>query len=409
MSSTKPVSALASHWAKVSHLLRVPRVARSLVLFALLGILQASLGPLIPVLAARHHLGQDTAGLLVSVFFVGSLVSIVGGSVLGERHLGHRVITGLIVLISAGTLSLVFVPSWLGQLTGVTIAGLGFGLLTLIVNADMASHPRHGVSLANLVNAAFAVGAALGPTFIGLALHADYFWSLLAVAIALITAAPWRAPRHTAHGAADTDSAPAASIRAASGTSPVRVSVAAVVLFCLLLALYPAVETGLSTWETAYLDATGHPTATAAMLTSLFWGGLAAGRFAIPLAPSRWGAARIILTAFAVALLALTLIAIPTLAPVGFLFGGVAAGPVKPSALAWIASHSTQPRRMDGLTMASAMLGNITLPAGIGYIMAATTERLLPALVASAVLASIMLTLALHMSLTHRTHSRRAC
>lgn len=132
--------------------------------------------------------------------------------------------------------------------------------------------------------------------------------------------------------------ASAHGVAQAGGTaSPPRVSATGLVLFCLLLLLYPVLETGLSTWETAYLHTIGRPTTTAAMLTSLFWLGLATGRFAIPLLPPRWSAARIILLASAIALLALGLISIPTLAAAGFILGGIAAGPIKPSALAWIA------------------------------------------------------------------------
>jgi fucose permease len=69
-------------------ILQAPNVFRHLALFALLGVAQASLGPLIPVVAAAHHCSPTTAGLLVSAFSVGSLGSILACKAVGERRLG---------------------------------------------------------------------------------------------------------------------------------------------------------------------------------------------------------------------------------------------------------------------------------------------------------------------------------
>lgn len=166
-------------------------------------------------------------------------------------------------------------------------------------------------------------------------------------------------------------------------------------------------ETGLSSWETSFLRADGYSLATSAMLSSLFWVGLAAGRLAIPLAAARRSPAQIILLALATALVGLGLVSLPSAAAAGFLLAGFASGPVKPSALAWLSHTTTQPRRMNGVAMTSAMLGNITLPAALGYAMAATGKHSLPAAVALTVAASIPVTFALGRTTRLATHQQQ--
>lgn len=180
--------------SRVGQTLRAPNVLRSVLQFAFLGIFQASLGPLIPVLAAAHHLPDTTAELVVSAFFAGSLLGTVVVSAAGERRIGHQPMAALTALVSVGPLGLALLPWWPAQPGSVTVGGLGFGALTLIVNADMASRPnRRGLGLANLVNAAFGVGAAVGPALMGLTLHMRRPWGLLAVAMAILVTAPPRA------------------------------------------------------------------------------------------------------------------------------------------------------------------------------------------------------------------------
>lgn len=373
---------------RVGQTLQAPNVLRSVLQFALLGVFQASLGPLIPILAAAHHLPAATAEMVVSAFFAGSLAGTLLGIAAGERRIGHQVMAVLTTLISVGPLGLALLPWWPAQLGAVAVSGLGFGALTLIVNADMASRPdRRGLELANLVNAAFGVGAAVGPALVGLTLHLRLPWGLLAVAIAILATAPPRA-RFWTPPAPPPKAAPA-------GPAASRPPTGHIGLFCLLLFLYPMLETGLSSWEPSFLRADGYSLATAAMLTSLFWVGLAAGRLAIPVAGARWTAARTILLALVTALIGLGLVSLPAAAAAGFLVAGFASGPVKPSALAWLSRTTTQPRRMNGVAIASAMLGNITLPAALGYAMAASSQRILPAAVAISVAASIPITLAL--------------
>lgn len=150
-------------------------VLRCTVLFALLGMFQATLGPLIPVLRDRHALSAATAGLLVTGFFAGCLVSTAVGGMLSERFARRFLLVGSAALLVAGTSGLVVPGPWPLPLVGVTVAGLGFGGLVLIVNTAMAGQEgQRGVTLVNLVNGTYGLGAAAGPALISLTQGGGY-------------------------------------------------------------------------------------------------------------------------------------------------------------------------------------------------------------------------------------------
>jgi fucose permease len=65
------------------------------------------------------------------------------------------------------------------------------------------------------------------------------------------------------------------------------------------------------------------------------------------------------------------------------------AGPVFPTALAWNTASLPNPRRGNAIVITATMVGNVVLPAAIGYTMQATSDLLLPALVAVPVAAGL--------------------
>lgn len=276
----------------------------------------------------------------------------------------------------------------------VVIAGLGFGSLTLVVNTAMASQPgRRGVLLVNLVNGVFGLGATAGPALLGLTQNVGYAYLFGALAVAVILATP---PRQLG------SSTPPARVDGHLAT-PATTNPTLLILFGALLFSYTGLETGLSSWEAVHLEAHGYPAATATALTSLFWLGLATGRLLIPLVTAGWPPARLIIATLTGALLALALVSISGAAPAGYLLAGVMAGPVLPTALAWNAATQPNPRRANAVVITAAMVGNVTLPAAIGYAMQATSNLALPALIAIPVLSCLTLAAILRRRTSHHT------
>jgi fucose permease len=248
--------------------------------------------------------------------------------------------------------------SWPVPLFAVAVAGLGFGGLVLIINTVMAAH---GVSYVNLVNGTYGLGAAAGPFLISLT-HGGWLFAVLAVGVLVSLPLAIRGPE------------------SAAVTGRLRPSLV-LALFCLLLFSYAGIETGLSSWEALHLRAHGFSADTAAALTSLFWLGLAAGRLLVPIVTREWSPPRIILTALAACAGGLLLITVSVSAPVGFFLLGVFAGPIFPSVLAWIAATLPNPRRVNAFVLTTAMLGNASVPAVIGFGLDATSPLVLPAFV----------------------------
>jgi MFS transporter, FHS family, glucose/mannose:H+ symporter len=346
-------------------------VARCLVVFGLLGLFQATLGPLIPLLADRDGLDSATAGLIVTGFFGGSLVSTAVGGALSDRWARGPLYVVSAVLFLGGIGLLALPLAWPLPLGAVAVAGLGFGGLVLIVNTVMAAR---GVTYVSLVNGTFGLGAAAGPTLVSLT-HGGYLYAVLAVGV--LAALPLRM------------AVPARLEEERLTVSPT------LLLFCGMLFCYAGVETGLGSWEATHLRAHGYAPDTAAALTSLFWLGLAAGRLLLPFVTRTWTGVRILVTALLACAGGLTLLIGGVTAPVGFFLLGVFVGPVFPTTLAWIATTLPHPRRVNAVVLTVAMLGNATVPALIGYGMRATSDLALPLFVAVALAGCLCVVLAL--------------
>ena len=330
-------------------------VVRCAVLFGLLGLFQATLGPLIPLLRDREDLAPATAGLLVTGFFGGSLISTAVGGALNDRWARGPlyVMSAVLLLVGLGLLALP--AGWPVPLLAVSVAGLGYGGLVLLVNTAMAAK---GITHVNLVNGIFGLGAAAGPALIGLT-HGGFLYAVLAAGV--LVSLPLTVP--------------AAEVTAQKERLRPNLLL---VLFCALLFCYAGIETGLASWEATHLRAHGYGADTAAALTSLFWLGLAGGRLLAPVVARDWAPSRIIVTALLACMAGLSVIAFEVSAPVGFLLLGAFAGPIFPATLAWIARTLPHPRRVNAVVLTVAMLGNTIVPAVIGYGLQATSPLALP-------------------------------
>ncbi|MFC4858633.1 MFS transporter [Actinophytocola glycyrrhizae] len=347
-------------------------VVRCAVVFGLLGLFQATLGPLIPLLRDRDDLSAGTAGLLVTGFFGGSLVSTAVGGLLSDRFAGPPLYVTSAVLLPAGLGLLALPAGWPVPLLAVAVAGLGFGGLVLIINTVMAAR---GLTYVNLVNGTYGLGAAAGPALISVT-HGGVLFAVLAVGV--LVSLPWTVP----------------SAETTVERARLRMSLP-LVLFCAMLFCYAGVETGLSSWEATHLRAHGYSADTAAALTSLFWLGLAGGRLLVPLVTRNWSPPRLIVSALLACGASLSVIAFDFSAPAGFLLLGACAGPIFPATLAWIARTLPHPRRVNAAVLTVAMLGNAAVPALIGFGLEATSVLALPLFVAVALAGCLGIVVAL--------------
>lgn len=354
-------------------------VVAGFALFACLGLVQASFGALLPTFRDQYDLDRTALGLLVSAFFGGSLVSTVVAGATINRETARQAVTLLLGLVVVGAIGLAVLRGWPSKVLSAGTVGLGYGGLALCVNTHFASRSgRGGVILVNSLNGVFGLGAIVAPALVGARLSAEFRYEYLVLAAAVLLCLPVARlgvdQRPLMVG--ESRGRPVEAIRDAAP-------------FAVGLFWYAGLEIGCATWAATHLLDLGYSAGAAAALSGLFWAGIALGRFVIPIRFGHLPPVGIVAGCLAAALLALTLTAVPAIAPVGYLLAGVAAGPVVPTMLVCASRASSQPRRANATAITAALFGAAVLPTAVGRAVDLTSPRVLPVLIACCVLASL--------------------
>lgn len=250
--------------------------------YTALGLVAASLGPTLPGLAANTSSSLGQAGLLFTTRSLGfTLGSLYGGRAY-DRLPGHRVMAGVLVLMAA---MLALAPvTGLFWLLALIMLVLGVGEATLDVggNTLMVWLFRREVGpFMNAMHFFFGAGAFLSPIIVThvARLSGDITWGYWTLAALVAPVAFWvlRVPSPTASDDPGRD---------ADGRGrPLLVFLIAAFFF-----LYVAAEVAFGGWVFTYATVkqfagAGFSPASAAYLTSTFWGALTLGRLlSIPLA-----------------------------------------------------------------------------------------------------------------------------
>jgi MFS transporter, FHS family, Na+ dependent glucose transporter 1 len=246
--------------------------------FIALGLASASLGPTLQSLADNTQTELSAIGVLFTMRALGYMIGSVLSGFLYDRFRGHPImglgLFGLAALMSLTPLApLLIVVIAIFLLLGVAEGCVDVGGNTLLVWAHRGDVGPH----MNGLHFCFGVGAFIAPiviaqvvTFGGVSLWG--YWALAALclpgAVALM-----RLPSPTAQRTGETDAGP-----------PINYWLVAV--FALFFLLFVAAELGFGGWLASYARAIQlADEATAAYMTSAFWGALTAGRLlAIPIA-----------------------------------------------------------------------------------------------------------------------------
>ncbi|MEP7215004.1 MAG: MFS transporter [Anaerolineaceae bacterium] len=234
------------------------------------GVYATSFGPALPFLSRHFGVSLDSAGLLITVLFVGSIGA--SGTIAVYLHRFESRLLALLglVIIAVGALGLAATSSWAVALLSVGILGVGDGLLVAAAHSAIATTAKdvpHGI---NRLNLWFAVGAVLGPIWAGAILAsrgepATIYIGIavisIAVAILLATAprTPARPHEHDGQGG---------SLRSRP-----------VIVMGSILFLYVGAEIGLGSWVSSYsTEAFGAGVMAGALVTAGYWGALMLGR-----------------------------------------------------------------------------------------------------------------------------------
>ncbi len=349
--------------------------------FALTGIGTTLLGCILPTLSILWHMNDDRAGILFAAQFSGSAL----GALLVGSNFFSSMVRGYLLLITSAVGIFLFASfsPWLPFFS----FGLGLGLTMTATSMLVGSTfvVRRGAVL-SLLNATWAIGAALSPAVVSLWISR---WSLVylflafALALAVTFAAIWhnRDPFSAADGNVPK-----------IGNSATGVGL--IFIFAALAFLYVGVEVSVSGWMMAYVRRLVLSSKTwAPVATSLFWIALLSGRAIAP-AVLRWiSEAKLFTASLAVAFTSIGMLLLsqnPVPILLSAAFAGLALGPIYPLCLARaLAAMKDSPNTK--WVFAVAGLGGAFLPWMTGKLSAHTASLRVGLLVPVFALAAMMI------------------
>lgn len=371
--------------ANLTHLDKRNTTAAYYLAFVVLGLILAIVGPTLPYLAEQTGSQVSQISFLFTARALGSFSGALLSGRLYDRRAGHPIVKGTLVIFAVCLTLAPLVPTlWLLSLL-LYAMGLAEGALDVGVNAMLMW--LHGSKVAPFMNGLhffFGVGAFLSPIIVAQVLlySGEVRWSYWILALLVLPALLWIARLPSPHPSV-----------ARVETQPARpAEPGPVLLMALLLALYVGAEMGFGGWIFSYavaLDLAAE--ATAAYLTSVFWGAFTAGRlFSIFLA--RRLRPRTILTADllgAAAGVGLMLVWPRSQVAVwlGVALAGLGMASVFPTVLTLAERRMTITGRVTSAFFVGASLGAMTLPWLIGQLFTAVG----PSMTMVAILTSLLL------------------
>ena len=331
--------------------------------FFLTGVGLVLPGAMLPLLLRRWAIGDARGGLLLFLFFIGSML----GAVASRGSLARSFARGAAVTAS-GALALAVV-SRTSAFAAMALYGLGLGIVmtsSSLMQARRRAHERTA-EMAKL-NFLWAVGACAGP---GLALHFAAIYGpggVLTVAgavFAVIAGLGVLVPKSSVPGAQETESA--TNVRGGSGSGALPL-----LLLLVLIPFSTGIESSTGGWLTTYTRRAGEGLGGIIGAVTCFWAGMLLSRL---LHSNRAFAARLQSPwliggpALMTAALALMLTAHKGLpVTLAALLLGLAIGPMYPLLLALALDHD----EFGNFAFVIAGCGAALLPLLTGLISAAT-------------------------------------
>lgn len=348
------------------HLTRAALVAIAAIFF-LMGILGSAYGPLLEHLARRFDVSLALAGGVLTTHFSGALVGVLASMRVLQRVSSRTFMLGAVTCLGVGCASVAVAPSWPAFLASVFVLGIGWGALDIGCNQLVAhSEGVRRTAVLNALNGTFAVGAVAGPILVSTVGRTHL--TLLYGGAAVVAFALWPLVSGVS------GRLPFTSTRTADSSALL------LGIFMVAFALYVGMEAGIGGWMPSHLESIGLQSVAAATLTSGFWLALAMGRLLAALVPARVPESAIVITASAVAAVALLGALIPAAAPVAFIVAGLAIAPIFPTGIVWLAKLRPGDARVTSWLFPASMVGGAVIPGGIGALIARFGIGLAPAI-----------------------------
>lgn len=238
--------------------------------FAITGIGDTVLGPLLPSLAPALHMSDNTSGLLLLALFSSSSC----GALLARGDMSRALMAGF-ALMALGSFTLIFSTGSRSAIGLCLIYGLGLGLAMTATSLFVGRNyrERRGVIL-SLINFLWSLGAATSPLLVARVVAHHSFRSVFGViALAALAASALVAAVLRDHGS---------DPQQAGGTLDEQESnyrIWFTVVFALMLFLETGVEATIGGWLSTFARRTVVPDPVrAAAASSFFWTAFLVGR-----------------------------------------------------------------------------------------------------------------------------------
>lgn len=343
-----------------------------LVNFMIFGVTLTIIGATLPRIIRDFGWSYTATGMVMAAGSVGYFVSTFAAGILLHRLSPRLIVVSGLITQAIGLSLFAARPSILLNLLLGFMIGLGQGGTEVVVNFAVVRIERHGESrLMNLMHAAFAVGAIIGPFTVGRIIAAGLSWKLMYRLMALVTILM----------AGVLSLMPFSRVAREDENSGDRLELIQLlkhpllILSFLVLFLYVGTEIGTSSWVAEYyVNFLGTSASTGAYMVSIFWIGLLIGRLGLSGYRGQRQAELILILA-SICTLALTFAILmrgPWLAGIGFFVSGLGFSAIYPLVIALIGKYFKNGQ--------GAAIGFVATGGGIGafafpFFMAAISDR----------------------------------
>ena len=364
-----------------------PRFSAQTVIFYLLcasfvvnGIIITFIGPILPVFIAKWNLDDSRAGLFSFTQFTGSIVGVLGSSVLTSAKGYKPAITIGLAMMGVG-FALLDAPTFPLALAASAFYGVGYGLSTPGTNLWVGeSYGHRRASALNLINLAWGLGAICSSPLVMLTVRKAQVPALLyavgaicvAIAVALLRM-PFERPCKENISSGLTLEGDAAK------PSPILAATWVALLLGVLFFVYVGTENGISYWAPAHAKrAAEWASNTWTLAPMFFFAGLLGGR----------GAAAAILMRLKERAVAVGGVLLAAASELIFLsahsrvvlfgsvfFAGLGLASLYPIFIAWLSEwFGTRARKVGGVLFALAAGGGAVMPPLVGVVSRQTSS-----------------------------------
>lgn len=352
--------------------------------FISLGLPDTLLGAAWPVMQKDLGVSLDSAGAISLIISLGTVISsLLSGRLLARFGTG-KIAFFSVLLTAVGLFGFSCSHSFFGLLIVSVPLGLGAGAVDAGLNSFVALHykPYH----MNFLHCFWGLGAMSGPAIMSFWIAGAGRWDMGYRTAACVQAVPvallalslplWKNLETTPHSS-EAAAKSAVGVREALKLPGVKTVLAA--LFC-----YCSLEITAGLWASSYLlKCRGISPDSAALCTSVFYGGIAAGRLFAGVASGKLCSKALISLGQILCAVGSLLMLLPisvAAAVLGLLLFGLGCAPIYPAMLQSTPSRvglAAAPSVM-GLQMAVAYFGSTVMPTLFGIFAQHTTIAVLP-------------------------------